>query len=372
MFVTEAGIIDRYVGNQLWLWGESDPRRAGDNAGIYYSSPIQTVARGTTWKQVSAGGQHNAAIKSDGTLWLWGGSTGGVLGTNATVSRSSPVQTVSGGTNWKQVSAGCAITGAIKTDGTLWMWGTGLALADNTIVNKSSPVQTVSAGTNWKCVALGRCTGAAIKTDGTLWTWGLNTDGQVGDNSVVNRSSPVQTVSAGTNWKTIGAGQNVNAGIKTDGTLWMWGCNPSGNLGDNSLINRSSPVQTVSGGTNWKQVCPGDRYTAAIKTDGTLWVWGQNTNGQLGDNTIIPRSSPVQTISGGTNWKQVATGSNGNITAAVKTDGTLWLWGSNSTGLLGDNTVVSKSSPVQTVTGGTNWKQVTTTRQTLAVTFTEA
>jgi alpha-tubulin suppressor-like RCC1 family protein len=156
--------------------------------------------------------------------------------------------------------------------------------------------------------------------------------------------------------------------------LWAWGRNNTGELGDNSVTNRSSPVQTVSGGTNWKLVAGGFYHTAAIKTDGTLWTWGSNYAGQLGDNSITHRSSPVQTVSGGTNWKQVASGGSSNHTAAIKTDGTLWTWGLNNTfGGLGDNSVTDRSSPVQTVSGGTNWKLVAGGGSfTAAVTYAES
>ena len=189
-----------------------------------------------------------------------------------------------------------------------------------------------------------------------LWTWGRNAYGQLGDNSVTSRSSPVQTVSGGTNWKSVAGGNYNTAAIKTDGTLWLWGRNNNGELGDNSVTSRSSPVQTVAGGTNWKLVAGGINNIAAIKTDGTLWSWGNNTYGQLGDNSNTNKSSPVQTVSAGTNWKSVSCGF--YYTAAIKTDGTLWSWGYNANGQLGDNSITYKSSPVQTVAGGTNWKLV--------------
>ena len=190
-----------------------------------------------------------------------------------------------------------------------------------------------------------------------LWTWGRNNLGQLGDNTAVSKSSPVQTIAAGTNWKQVSSGFIHTAAIKTDGTLWLWGKNNIGQLGDNTAVTKSSPVQTIAAGTNWKLVSCGSNHTAAIKTDGTLWLWGYNSYGQLGDNTIVNKSSPVQTIAGGTNWKQVSSGGSKHI-AAIKTDGTLWTWGSNIFGQLGDNTAVSKSSPVQTISGGTNWKLV--------------
>jgi alpha-tubulin suppressor-like RCC1 family protein len=248
----------------------------------------------------------------------------------------------------------------------LWVWGSNRygTLGDNTISNlfkgRSSPVQTVAGGTNWKQVACGTSYVAAIKTDGTLWTWGENIYGQLGDNTTDWKSSPVQTIAGGTNWKQVSCGYSTTAAMKNDGTLWGWGWNTYGELGTNtSNIHISSPIQTIAYGTNWKQVSAGYNNTAAIKKDGTLWIWGRNINGELGNNTsnyYTEKSSPVQTIAFGTNWKSVVC-YRGHI-AAIKTDGTLWTWGYNYFGQLSDGTRVSKSSPVQTIAFGTNWKSV--------------
>ena len=191
-----------------------------------------------------------------------------------------------------------------------------------------------------------------------LWGFGDNQSGQLGDNTSIKRSSPVQTIAGGANWKQIACGYQHNAAIKTDGTLWLWGINSNGQLGDNTISVKYSPVQTLTGGTNWKQAACGQGHTLVIKTDGTLWAWGSNSSGQLGDNTVANKSSPVQISAGGVNWKQVASGNASYYSAAIKTDGTLWAWGSNSSGQLGDNTVANKSSPVQTVASGSNWRQV--------------
>ena len=343
----------------LWTCGLGSSGTLGDNTTTSKNSPIQVLYDPvTTWSSVSCGYNYYIfSIKKDGTLWCWGNNAFGQLGTNETVHRSSPVQTISYGTNWSQVAGGYS-TVAIKTDGTLWTWGrnTNGQLGTDDILHRSSPVQTITYGTNWSQVSGGNFSIAAIKTDGTLWTWGRNDQGQLGTNDITHRSSPVQTVAYGTNWSSVGCGYYLTAAIKTDGTLWTWGRNTNGGLGDNSITHRSSPVQTISFGTNWSQVSAGGNHIAAIKTDSTLWTWGLNTSGQLGDNTITHRSSPVQTVAGGTNWSQVSCGY--RITAAIKKDGTLWLWGINSAGGLGDNTTTSRSSPVQTATLGTNWSSV--------------
>ena len=365
IYVDDYALIDQYATTgSLWAWGGSFAGLLGNNSNsVDQSSPVQTVAAGTNWKLVVSGTYFAAAIKTDGTLWLWGSNNYGELGNNNITPRSSPVQTVAGGTNWKLVACGSGITAAIKTDGTLWEWGL--------YAGTSSPIQTLAGGTNWKLVSCGGYQTGAIKTDGTLWMWGAGYNGALGTNDGLSQSSPVQTVAGGTNWKQVGCGKDHTAAIKTDGTLWTWGLNLYGQLGTNDVTIRSSPIQTVAAGTNWKQVACGSNNTAAIKTDGTLWLWGDNNSGNLGTTDVTFRSSPVQTVSGGTNWKSVSSG--WNHTAAIKTDGTLWTWGLNSDGRLGTNNLTSYSSPVQTVAGGTNWKLVSCGKyNTFAVYFYDA
>jgi len=344
---------------ELWTWGLGSYGRLGTNALTDRSTPVTTFAGGTNWKQVACGAAHTAAIKTDGTLWTWGAGSVGRLGTNDTTNRLTPVTTFAGGTNWKQVAGGNAHTAAIKTDGTLWTWGSGSVgrLGTNDTTQRNTPVTTFAGGTNWKQVSAGGGHTSAIKTDGTLWTWGWGTSGQLGTNDTTNRLTPVTTFAGGTNWKQVSAGARHAVAIKTDGTLWTWGYNLEGALGNNDTTDRSTPVTTFAGGTDWKQVNSGLYHIPAIKTDGTLWTWGYNNFGRLGTNDKTQRNTPVTTFAGGTNWKQV----NGGVyhTIAIKTDGTLWTWGQGTSGQLGTNDTTDRSTPVTTFAGGTNWKQVT-------------
>ena len=402
----------------LWVWGRNNLAQLGTNNTTDTSIPVTTFAGGTNWKQVSCSSDHTAAVKTDGTLWTWGNGGSGRLGNAATTNRSTPVTTFAGGTTWSEVSCGLALlnshTTAVKTDGTLWTWGfngngqlgtndtttrstpvttfTGgtnwkqvsaggdhtIALTDDTVnkrlfvfgnnaygqlglrVHVVNPVTTFAGGTNWKQVACGDFQTAAVKTDGTLWTWGNGGSGRLGTNDTTNRLTPVTTFAGGTNWKQVDSGFYHTAAIKTDGTLWTWGYNGYTQLGINNISNRLTPVTTFAGGTNWKQLSCGPQYTAAVKTDGTLWVWGNNTTCQLGTNDSLIKSTPVTTFAGGTNWKQVSSGGFLLIAsvAAIKTDGTLWTWGSNFDSQLGINQSTNRSTPVTTFAGGTNWKQV--------------
>jgi alpha-tubulin suppressor-like RCC1 family protein len=244
----------------------------------------------------------------------------------------------------------------------LWTWGDNTygQLGNNTNIDKSVPTTISGAGTTWKIVTISSRNMYGIKTDGTLWAWGSDQYGHLGDNSTVNKSSPVTTSGGGTNWSKISAGSFGSFGfamaIKTDGTLWGWGWNNNGQLGNNSVAHKSSPITVSGGGTTWSQVSCGQEATAAIKTDGTLWTWGSNYAGQLGNNSTINRSSPGTIAGAGTTWSKVSCGY--YCIAAIKIDNSLWTWGYNGAyGQLGNTSQNDTSSP-GSISGGGEWKHI--------------
>jgi alpha-tubulin suppressor-like RCC1 family protein len=311
---------------------------------------LLTTDGGTKWR-----GWIDATIPGGALLglYMWGSNNRGQLGQNDLTNRSSPTQ-VGALTNWSQASGGEGHTLAVKTDGTLWSWGRNaegqLGLGDK--VYRSSPVQ-VGALTSWAFVngTLRNFSSFAIKTDGTLWSWGDNSGGVLGQNNLVSLSSPVQ-VGALTNWLSMSSGSQAALAHKTDGTIWSWGVNTYGQLGQNDVISRSSPVQ-VGALTTWSSISAQGINCFAIKTDGTLWAWGRNLQGNLGLNDRVARSSPVQ-VGALTDWSVI---SNMNQTFGIKTNGTLWSWGLNGDGNLGQNDRTNRSSPTQ-VGALTNWSTV--------------
>jgi alpha-tubulin suppressor-like RCC1 family protein len=343
----------------LFAWGFNTCGPLGDNTAVSKSSPVQEITSSTNWCLLGAGYFHTTAIKTDGSLWSWGFGACGRLGDNTTVNKSSPVREITSSTDWRQVSGGGKHTNAIKTDGSLWVWGNNNfgQLGDNTIVIKSSPVQEITSSTNWCQVSAGVDHSGAIKTDGSLWSWGNGVSGRIGDNTTVNKSSPVREITSSTNWCQMDNGNNHSNAVKTDGSLWAWGRNNYGQLGDNTTTDRSSPVQEITSSTNWCQVSTGFRHTTAIKTDGSLWSWGYNRYGRLGDNTTVTKSSPVREITSSTNWCQVSARAYAH-TSAIKTDGSLWSWGYNYSGELGNNSTTNTSSPVREASSRSYWCQV--------------
>lgn len=357
----------------LWTFGAAF-LNGDDTTFTDRSSPGTTSGGGTNWRAASAttgsGGGSAIALKNDGTLWTWGLATYGQLGNgSSTASRSSPGTTQGGGTDWAAIpttTAGQDFHAALKNTGTLWTWGRGGSgrLGSNGTANRSSPVTVVGGITDWVMAACGYEHMLAIRSNGLLYSWGRNSTGQLGSNNTTNRSSP-QTVagasSGGTTWTYCSANgtavpNGYSLGIKSDGTLWTWGDNSFGKLGTNDTTARSSPGTTSGGGTNWKSAMCGYGHIAAVKLDGTLWTWGNNAQGQLGDGTTNSRSSPGTVAGGGLNWVSVS--GTFQSSSGLKADGTLWTWGYNSVGMLGDGSTINKSSPGTIVNGGNSWKRM--------------
>jgi alpha-tubulin suppressor-like RCC1 family protein len=364
------------VNNKLYMWGVNNEGNLGLNDTTTRSEPTQ-VGSLATWQKVLvpsqafSGSSFTIALKSDGTLWGWGSNNQGVLMTAISVSgsTSSPVQ-LGSDTDWASFAVGPLYVLAVKTNGTLWGWGSNEygqlgRGADKT--NKSSPVQ-VGSLSNWAQVSIGAGevgAGYAVKTNGTLWIiGGIYADGCAGIGiRSVTRSSPVQIGSL-SNWAQVSAGFNTCFAIKTDGTLWAWGNNAretflTGFLGTGDVFARSSPVQIGTSISNWAQVSAGnfqfDESQLAVTQDGKLYVWGINSRGQLGLDNRNTQDAPVQNGSD-TNWRSVATGY--RATYAIKTNGTLWASGENVNGTdLGTGGGPSRSSPTQ-IGSSTKWEQV--------------
>jgi alpha-tubulin suppressor-like RCC1 family protein len=338
----------------LLTWGRNANGQLGLGNTTNYSSPKQ-VGSLSTWKSLS-GYTNTYAITVNGALLAWGNNGNGQLGLNNQTYYSSPKQ-VGSLTNWLAISSGQYHAVAVKTDGTLWSWGKNQngELGLGTSANQYSSPKQVGALTNWATISCNLNFSVAVKTNGTLWTWGSNSGYQLGQSTAytANVSSPVQ-VGALTSWLNISAGRYNVIATKTDGTLWSWGNNGAGQCGLNNTTTYSSPKQ-VGSLTNWVNVSAGSFFGIAIKTDGTIWSWGANPQGQLGQgNTTSPIISPTQ-IGLLTNWSKISTGYVNS--AAIKTDGTLWLWGNNVSGQLGTGNITKYSSPKQ-VGALTKWLTV--------------
>jgi alpha-tubulin suppressor-like RCC1 family protein len=345
----------------VWSWGCNVVGQLGDNSTTSRRSPVSVVGGFTDWCQVSAGFSHSLGVRTNGTLWAWGDNSSGRLGDNTTTNRASPVSVVGGFTDWCQVSAGNVgshILG-LRRNGTLWAWGSNQCgqLGDNSTTSRSSPVSVVGGIGDWCQVSAGYRHSLGVRRGGTAWAWGHNGNGRLGDDTTTSRSSPVLVVGGFTDWCQVAAGGCHNLGLRRNGTLWAWGgSNADGRLGDDTTTDKSSPVSVVGGFTDWCQVSAGRYHSLGVRTNGTAWAWGSNNYGRLGDNTVTARSSPVSVVGGFTDWCQVSAGLVHSL--GLRTNGTVWAWGCNGLGQLGDNSITSRRSPVSVVGGFTDWCQV--------------
>lgn len=265
-------------------------------------------------------------IKEDGTLWGTGNNYYGALG-NGTTNNNLTFAQIGSENNWRDIEAGDEFTIAIKEDGSLWSWGFngGGRLGDGTETNTLIPTR-IGNDNNWKSIEVGFSHTLAIKEDGSLWAWGFNGNNQIGNGNTMTQLSPIKIGTS--SWKEAKAGQFNSIGIQEDGSLWVWGNNISGQLGDESLVQEALPKR-IGIDTDWNTVETNMSHILALKNDGSLWGWGSNRDGQIGLDYLSDNIWEPTRIGNSTNWVKIDNGQSDGSSFALKSDGTLWEWGSN-------------------------------------------
>ncbi len=326
----------------VWAWGMNTEGQLGDGTNENRKISVQATGIANV-DSVEGNGNFTLAL-GDNTVWAWGINTNGQLGDGTNENKNTPVQ-VSGLDNVIAIACGENHGVALKNDNTVWAWGSNLygQLGDGTTQDRNTPAQ-VPGLDSVIAIACGDNHTIALRNDWTILAWGYNNYGQLGDWTNENRNTPTQ-VSGINEFNSISAGGNYTLALKkTGGTVWAWGINNEGQLGDGTDEDRNIPVQ-VSNLGNVISVAGGRNHAVALREDRTVWTWGRNNEGQLGDGTYdnspnrfkVPGIDDVTAIAAG-----------GNHTIAIKGDSTIWTWGDNSQGQLGDGTTTNRNTPVQT------------------------
>jgi alpha-tubulin suppressor-like RCC1 family protein len=328
-------------------WGFNAFRQLGDGSYLNQNRPVQVNGLGGVIA-LDGGYWHSLALRRDGTVWAWGDNTWGQLGDGTATDRGAPIR-VPGLSDVTAIAAGLYFSMALRGDGTVWAWGNNEhgQLGDGTTAERWSPVQ-VAGLSGAIAIAAGDYHALGATASGSVWAWGANVFGQVGDGTTIQRPAPVK-VSDGP-VTAVAAGSYHSLAAAGDGTAWGWGDNTWGQLGTGApgggtcscavrpaRVTALGSVTTLAGG--WY-------HSLARRADGTVWAWGANGNGQLGNGRadFQPHPTPAQ-VRDLTGVTDVDGGSSHSL--ALRSDGSVWTWGNNIQGQLGNGSNVDRRRPVR-------------------------
>ena len=301
------------------------------------------------WVRVAAGGSHTLAINEKGHLYAWGNNNKGQLGngengassTDKTKNKKTP-QRIGTDADWQAIDAGFDFSLALKKDGTLYAWGANDSgqLGDGSTTNRNAPVK-IGSDTDWKNIIAGGSHSLALKSDGTLYAWGINAAGQLGNGTRTGQRNAPTKIGRDTDWTAIGAGNAHSLALKSNDTLYAWGSNTSGQLGDGTTTARTAPTK-IGSDTDWKAIAAGLNQSLAIKRGGTLYLWGGGAR------------SPAKQGSAA-NWEAIAVGFGHFL--ALTTTGELYAQGANINGQLGDGTTEARNALTK-IGADTDWAAI--------------
>ena len=361
----------------LYSWGSNDYGQLGDGTITERHEPVQVkkpqgVSQNFTWVQASAGYMFSFGLGSDGKLYSWGNNLHGYLGDGTTNDRHTPgpvalPPNVPTGFTWNQVAAGSLHALGLGSNGKLYSWGNNLYgyLGDGTTNDRYTPVPVipppnVSAGFTWKQISCWGWHSLALGSDNWLYSWGYNLGNELGTGTPTEkelipvRVAAPQNTTSGFTWVQSKMGDYYSLAIGSDGNIYGWAYGGSGNIGNGATNDKPSPTQAFKPngalpGFVWKQISNLSFASLAIGSDGNLYSWGGNANGQLGDNTTTQRNTPVKVAAppntpSRLTWLQVSAGWD-NTSFGLASDGNLYSWGNNANGQLGDNTTSERHIP---------------------------
>ncbi len=345
---------------QLLCWGYNQNGQLGDGTRSRRNTP-RIIGNDTHWRFVSAGSIHTCALKDDDSLWCWGDNRYGQLGVGENEAQLIPKQVLDPN-HWHAVSVGKNHTCAIKADDSLWCWGRNNygqigANVDSLHENLYFTPNPVLPKDSWQEVSSGSFHSCGIQTDGSLWCWGNNESGQIGDGTNENRNLPAK-IMPGSKWKKVSAGSDHSCGIQADGSLWCWGNNRFATLGDGTLTDREAPT-LIDKNNEWVTISAGNYVTCGITKEGKLWCWGYGHWG-----LFSPRQSyathPKEVIPPKKNlgtWLNVALKK--DHICAISSKNHLFCWGLNSSGQIGNGHDYAIRQPVL-VAKESDWKDIAT------------
>jgi len=327
-------------------WGSNDVGQVGDGTTTWRVTPVAVSGLGSGVAAVSTSGRHACAMTGTGALWCWGNNWWGQLGDGTTTSRPTPVAVSGLGSGAIAIVAGSMHTCAVTGGGAVKCWGnndTG-QLGDGTTTRRFTPVAVSGLESGAVAVTAGYGHTCALTNAGAVWCWGSNWAGQLGDDTTVDRLTPVAVSGLGSGAAAIAAGSDHTCAATTSGSVLCWGYNGYGQLGDGTNTSALTPVAVSGLGGGVAVLAAGSAANCAVTGAGTAWCWGSGNAGQLGNGSQEWSSVPVRVSAVGSGVATIATG--GDHTCAVAASGAVLCWGLNVSGLPGDDQPLIRLMPV--------------------------
>ena len=335
--------------DQMWVWGFNANGQLGDNSLINKCTPVSIQGFKKTFCKVAAGYDHTIGLDNNGQVWCWGINGDGRLGDNSTSQRITPVSIRGAKKTFCQISAGYSHSIALDNNSQVWCWGSNLEggqLGNNSTVSRCTPVSIHGTKKTFCRISAASYHNLGIDYTGQVWCWGRNDSGQLGDNSILNKCTPISIRGSKKTFCRISVGSYVSSAIDYTGQVWCWGKNTHGELGINSTVCKCTPVSIFGAKKTFCQISNGyNGTTIGLDKYGQVWGWGYNNYGQIGDNSGSIRCTPVSIAGTKKTFCQIKTGN--YFSMGIDNYGHLWSWGLNGSGELGVNSILSKMTPVR-------------------------
>jgi alpha-tubulin suppressor-like RCC1 family protein len=342
----------------VWSWGFNSGGQLGDNTIISKNTPVSILGARKTFCKISSGETHTLALTNRGAVWAWGNANTGRLGDNQQVTnRCTPVSVLGTAKTFCKISAGSSTSYGIDKNGRLWGWGTNSSgqIGNNSTGLASTPVSILGAVKTFCEISGGGSYALALDKNGRAWGWGYNGAGGIGDNSTTQRNTPVSVAGSVKTFCRIDAGHGAtlmhSLAIDKNGGVWAWGDYTFGKLGIDSPSSRRTPASIRGATKTFCMVSAGFGFSGVIDNRGRVWSWGSNPGGQLGDNSLTSRATPVSILGAVKTFCQIAV--SGLHMLALDQFGRAWSWGNASSGRLGDNQIATNRCTPVSVLGTT-------------------
>src|SRR5690554_3012660 len=332
MSVGQSFVCATRTDHKLWCWGGNLRGELGDGTMINRFVPEEVASTGVVaWNAVMAGAEHVCALNSVGAAWCWGANITGQLGLRRAGTKHLPGQAASA-PDFAQVSGGRYHACGVDSEHKLWCWGANTKgeLGLGTTLGQPAALR-VGTASDWRAVSAGVEHTCAIREPGTLWCWGKSADGALGLGDVSSALSPVQ-VGLVSDWLSVSASQKHTCGIREDHTLWCWGDAASFDAGSSTTASETREPVQIGADEDWATIAAGPTHQCGTRLDGSLWCWGSNASGQLGQGNQLPAPTPIQ-VGAGTQWASVQVRDRGSC--GLQDDQSLWCWGVHSMGQAG-------------------------------------